>query len=254
MERMMTTTTRSAPATEQHLFTVVRHWRDLSAALTTRGQTWPPTMGIATLSRRDQDEEQAEAARHRAAALRALERSADRPGWTAAPLRLGILDTMTTVQDALLALTDQIAAEIQFAPVTPAPPRRSWPDDPRARQTAAADDARRNELALRQSRDPRRWRYASADRTVPRAGLWLLARVQGVRGPWRPLNDEQHTRVSTVARACARLVEHALDVGDGHIRLATACPGCGGLLDLHGGAGAKPVVRCTACGRTWTSN
>ncbi len=208
-------------------------------------------MGIGIISRHDQDAEQAEAATWRAEALRALERSPDQPGWTAAPLRLDVLDTMVTVEAGLLELADQIAAAVQHAPITPAPPRRSWPDDPRARRTAQADDVRRNQLALRESKNPRRWRYTGTQRTAPLAALWLLARTQGVRGPWRPLTYAEQHRIDTVARTSAGLVERALDVGDGRARLAAVCPVCSGPLDMHGGAGTDPLVRCTRCGKTW---
>ncbi|MGW6459110.1 hypothetical protein ACWF94_24840 [Streptomyces sp. NPDC055078] len=245
-------TTTHHTRTEQHLFTVVRHWRDLQTALGTRTQTWPPTMGIATVSARQQDAEEAEAATWRAEALRILERSPDQLGWTAAPIRLDVLDTIATVEAGLLELTDQLAAAIQHAPITPAPPRRSWPTDPRARRTVEQDDARRNLLALKQSKDPRRWRYIGTDRTVPRAGLWLLAQVQGARGPWRPITDPDRHRIAAVASTSARLVEHALDVGNERARLAAPCPICLGSLDMHGGAGSAPVVRCGSCGRIWT--
>ncbi|MGW1661036.1 hypothetical protein [Streptomyces microflavus] len=246
----MTTTTIAT--TERNLFTIAHHWRDLRDALATRGTTWPPTMGISTISRRDQDEEQAEAATWRAEALRALERDPAQPGWTAAPLRLDVLDTMVTVEAGLLELADQTAAAIQHAPITPAPARRSWPDDPRARRTAEADDRRRNQLALRESKNPRRWRYTGGQRTAPLAALWLLARTQGVRGPWRPLTEEEKHRIDVVARTSAGLVERALDVNDGRVRLAALCPMCAGPLDMHGGSGAAPVVRCASCGRTWS--
>ncbi|WP_327710061.1 hypothetical protein OG912_16930 [Streptomyces sp. NBC_00464] len=237
--------------TDQHLFTVVYHWRDLNDALATRPTTWPPTMGIGIISARAQTDEEREAAGYRAAALRALERSPDQVGWTAAPLRIDVLDTIRTVEAGLIELADQTAAAIQHAPITPAPARRSWPDDPRARRTAESDDRRRNQLALRQAKDPRRWRY-TGQRTAPLAALWLLARTQGVRGPWRPLTDEEQHRIDVVAAMSARLVERALDIGDNRARLDIRCPICDGPLDLHGGAGAAPVVRCAKCGRTWT--
>lgn len=106
-------------------------------------------------------------------------------GITTAPLRLDVLDAKLTVEAGLIELAEQTAAAVQHAPITPAPPRRSWPTDPRARRTAQADDTRRNRLALRQSKDPRRWRY-TGQRTAPLAALWLLGRTRGVRRPWRP--------------------------------------------------------------------
>ncbi|MFJ2292129.1 hypothetical protein ACIOG7_10510 [Streptomyces sp. NPDC087894] len=246
------TTTTNTTATQAHLFTIARDWRDLQTSLGTRGTTWPPAMGISTMSTRHQSEDEAEAATWRAEALRALERSTDQLGWTAAPLNLTVLDTMLTVEAGLLELADATAEVIQHAPLTPAPARRSWTDDPRARRTAEADDRRRNQLALRQSKDPRRWRYTGAQRTAPLAALWLLARVQGVLGPWRPLSEKQHDRIQHVAQASAGLIERALDMADGHVRLAALCPACHTVtLDMHGGAGEAPVARCVSCGRTW---
>ncbi|MER5677385.1 hypothetical protein ABT081_10650 [Streptomyces sp. NPDC002238] len=247
-------TTTNTATTQACLFTVAHHWRDLTASLATRGTSWPPAMGISLISARHQSDEEAEAVTWRAEALRALERSVEQPGWTAAPLNLTVLDTMLTVEAGLLELADQTAAAVQHAPITPAPARRSWPDDPRARAVAQADDRRRNQLALRESKNPRRWRYQGEQRTAPLAALWLLARVQGVLGPWRPLSDEQHDRIHAVARASAGLVERALDMADGHVRLAALCPVCHTpTLDMHGGAGVAPVARCATCGRTWTS-
>jgi hypothetical protein len=209
-------------------------------------------MGIATLSTRHQSAEDREAAHYRAEALRQLERSPEQPGWTAAPLRLDVLDALALVEAGLIELADQTAAEVQHSPISPTPPRAEWPANPRAYRAAHADAARRDLLAMKQSRDPRRWRFNGSSRTVPRAALWLLAQVQGVRGPWRPLSDDELLRVRAVARSSARVVEQVLDVGDGRVRLDAACPLCGGLLDMHGGAGVRPTVRCTGCGRTWT--
>lgn len=253
---MTTTDTQNTTATQHHLWTVARHWRDLTEALAARQNTWPPAMGISVLSNRHQSDEEAEAATWRAEALRALERSPDQPGWSAAPLRLDVLDTMRTVEAGLVELADQIAALIQHAPITPAPPRGFRPADRKARARWERDDARRDLLALKESKDPRRWRIAGTaeQRTADRAALWLLAQVQGVRGPWQALPDTELARIVAVAHSCALLVEHALDVGDERVRLAVLCPICHGLLDMHGGAGASPVVRCTSCGQTWTQH
>ncbi|WP_405683348.1 hypothetical protein [Streptomyces sp. NBC_00057] len=122
-------------------------------------------------------------------------------------------------------LADRTAAGVQHAPITPAPPRRSWPTDLRARRKAA-DDTRRNQLALRQSRNPRRWRY-TGQRTAPLSALWLLAPAQGIRGPCRPLTDEEQRQIDVVA-VSARAIERALDIGDGQVRLAELCPICDG--------------------------
>ncbi|MFE2600144.1 hypothetical protein ACFXCZ_27255 [Streptomyces sp. NPDC059396] len=259
------------PTAAENLWTVARHWADLDAALTARTPAWPPAMGIPTRDHRSDDE--AEAATWRAEALRLLERDPTQPGWTAAPLRLGTLDVLRTVEAALIELADQTAAAVQRAVITPSPARRARPprmrgsgfDFParlegRAGRVQAADDRRRDLLAFKDSRDPRRWYYASDPhraeddprRTVPRAALWLLARVQHAPGPvHRQLTPVEGDRIASVARAAARAVEHVLDVGDEHVVIMALCPDCGGRLTMYGGGGALPVVHCRSCGHIW---
>ncbi|WP_030747557.1 hypothetical protein [Streptomyces sp. NRRL F-5135] len=290
----MSTTRTPRPTTAQDLWTCARHWDDLTDALTARtGTTWPPP-AVPTATH-DPTSDHAEAATWRAEALRALERRPDQPGWTAAPLRLGILDTIRTVEAGLLELADQIAGQVQRPLITPAPPRRAprarsaapaqlrpaplvrfgtgerqpaefdFPNRStadRARRVQEADDTRRNLAALRDERDPRRWQLPASGqgaprsdwgrRTAPRAALWLLARVQHAPGPvHRRLTPRELARVATVAQTCARMVEHALDTGDGQARLGKQCPDCGGRLTMYGGGGAVPVVRCGGCGHLW---
>jgi hypothetical protein len=269
MERPMSTSPTTRTTAVSHLWTIARHWPDLTAALTTRPATWPPAMGIATLTHQP-DSPEAEAATWRAEALRVLERDPAQPGWTPAPLRLGVLDAMVTAHDGLLELADQTAAAVQRPAVTPAPVRRARPprhpraaapgfefpvrhEGPRARAVQAADDTRRDLLALRDAADPRRWSLAGdRRRTVPRAALWLLARTQHAPGPVRrKLTPRETDRISAVARTVAAIIGHALDIGDEHARLAQPCPACSGPLTMYGGGGAVPLVRCRTCGTIW---
>ncbi|MFC9429284.1 hypothetical protein [Streptomyces sp. NPDC056987] len=278
---MSTTRTPRPTAAVQHLWTIARHWTDLDDALTARTSTWPPPMGIPTLTRTP-DSEEAEAATWRAEALRILERAPDQPGWTAAPLRLGVLDTIRLVEAALVELADQVADLVQRAQITPAPPRRATPrrstppaspspagfDFPpvgsteQARRVQEHEDRKRDLAAMRDARDPRRWQLPASGRstphtdwgrrTAPRAALWLLARVQHAPGPvHRRLTPLETDRIATVARAAAGAVEHALDLADGRARVGRPCPGCGGPLVMHGGGGAIPVARCSGCGSIW---
>lgn len=229
--------------TAEHLRTIALRWTDLTDALATTGTTtWPPAGRMTDYLRAldDADAELAEAARWQAAYARQyLDRDPAQIGATRPPLRIAVLDTMRTVETALVATGDQVAAAVQRSPMAGAP--RSWP---------AADRARRNQLALADAADPRRWRYGGRH-TAPHTALWLLARVQDRPGPFTPLPDRERRLIANVAReACAR-VENALDIAARTAVIAEPCPDCGGRLDMHGGAGAAPVAHCTACGRTW---
>lgn len=240
---MSTTTTRLHP-----LAVIATHWRHLEDALgTPSAVTWPPAGLRGYLGALGAEEEQ-EAATWRAEALRALERSPEQLGQTAAPLRLAVLDTMTTVTEQLVDLADQTAAAVQRSPMTQAP--RSWP---------AADRARRDLLAQRDAADPRRWRYTGAPRTAVQAALWLLAQQQGVRGPWRPLGEQQRQAIETTAARAAEQVERTLDLASRTETLAMTCPRminvvfpCEGTIQVHGGSGAIPLAHCTSCGHVWT--
>ncbi|MEV7867452.1 hypothetical protein AB0P17_15425 [Streptomyces sp. NPDC088124] len=274
----MSTTRTPRPATAQHLWTIARHWPDLAEALTTRTATWPPAMGIAALAH-PADSEEAEAATWRAEALRLLERSPDQPGWTAAPLHLGVLDTIATVEGALIELADQTADAVQRPQTSPPPPRRATTrpgtagapggfDFPahattvQARRVQEHEDRRRALAAMRDARDPRRWQLPASGQGAPqadwgrrtgdRAALWLLARVQHAPGPVRRrLNPLETARITTVAATAARMVERALDLGAERARIAVPCPHCGGTVTMYGGSGVAPGAHCAGCGRTW---
>lgn len=226
----MTTTNAAA-----HLALVVTHWGDLADSLgTPTVTTWPPS-GIRnylrTLDAHDADEVRT---------ARQLDRSPDQIGATRPPLRIDILDTMRSVQAALVATADVIAAAVQRSPMPRAP--RTWP---------ATDRARRDQLADADAADPRRWRYQGTPRTAQEAAVWLLARVQGEGGPFRYLTDAEHRHVAVVARGAAERVERALDIGAQQRELERPCP-CGGRITIHGGAAAAPVAHCRGCGAIWT--
>lgn len=236
--------------TAQHLRTITLHWTDLTQALATTGTaTWPPAGRmndyLASIDRAD--EEELEAERHRALALRTLERDPSQVGETRPPLRIAILDTMRTVEAALVNTADQVAEVVQRPSMSFAP--RSWP---------TADRVRRDQLARADAADLRRWRY-SGRRTAMYAGLWLLARVERAPGPFFALPDTQVRLIANVAAGACERVERALDIADRIAALAEPCPRmvhtvfpCGGRIEMHGGAGASPVAHCTKCGHIWT--
>ncbi|MGX1909021.1 hypothetical protein ACWIID_09180 [Streptomyces phaeochromogenes] len=229
--------------TANHLITLLRHWPDLQDALSTRATgTWPPagrmTDYLNALDRLDAEEIEAE--RHRALALRTLERDPSQPGHSAAPLRIPLLDVMHAVQAALVHCADVTAAAVQRPPMGHLP--ASYP---------AADRARRELLAMRDASDPRRWKWTGT-RTAPLAALWLYCRVTDQYGPFRPLTGEQQAFLATVAAGACERVERALDIASRTAPLARPCPECGGRIEMHGGAGAPPVAHCTRCGHVWS--
>lgn len=230
--------------TAHHLRTITLRWTDLNDALGSTGTaTWPPagrmTDYLANLDHAD--EELAEAARWQAAYARQfLDRDPSQVGETRPPLRIAILDTMRTVEAALVTTADQVAAVVQRSPMPFAP--SSWP---------AADRARRDQLARADAADLRRWRY-TGKRTAMYAGLWLLARIERAPGPFIALPDTQARLIANVAAGACERVERALDIASRTAPLARPCPDCGGRIEMHGGAGASPVAHCTACGHVWS--
>ncbi|WP_086711201.1 hypothetical protein [Streptomyces antimycoticus] len=244
------TTTR---LTLTNLRVITTHWPDLHHALASTGTaTWPPAGRmadyLASIDRRTDDE--IEAADRRARALRDLERSPHQIGETRAPIRLHILDTMTAVEADLIECADDIAVRIQRLPMSHARPRKTWPADPKAYRRARADHTRRNQLADADAADPRRWRHVGT-RSGRHAAAWLLARVEGLPGPFDRLTDDQVRRIATIAASAARRVETALDMADHKAALAHPCPDCSGELVIEAGGGARPAVWCGRCGRTW---
>lgn len=170
------------------------------------------------------------------------------------PIRLVIADTMRAVEAALVHCADDIAQRVQRAPIV-GPTARRTATHPyltqREADIAAADRARRQQLAHADLVDPRRWRYTGR-RTAPHAALWLLARIKRAPGPCRRLTDDEEQRIGAVAAGAAARVERALDIAAQQRTLSTPCPDCGGAVDVHGGEGRVPVAHCTGCGRIWT--
>lgn len=231
--------------TPNHLITVIRHWPDLTEALgAASAPTWPPAGRMTDYLRATEqaDADELEAERHRALTLRTLERDPAQLGERPVPLRLTVFDTMRAVEAALVHCADVTAAVVQRSPMSGPP--ANWP---------AADRARRELLALRDSKDPRRWKFVGT-RTAPEAALWLYCRITDQHGPFRPLDDQQRAHIGNVAQGAAERVEQTLDVGERTATVARPCPECGGRLNLHGGAGANPIARCTACGHIWTEH
>jgi hypothetical protein len=230
-------------STAGHLYTVIRHWPDLKEALGAKSTpTWPPAGRMSDFVRdvEQRDADQLAAEHQRAVELRALERDPGQIGERPIPIRLTVHETMQVVRQDLLDCADHIAASVQ-RPVMGLLPE-GYP---------AADRQRRELLALKDRKDPRRWKWEGVRPDAPHTALWLLARVLGNPGPFRPLSVLQADHIAAVAKAAARKVEAALDVSGGTARLARPCPRCGGQLTVHGGAGATPVARCGTCGHLW---
>lgn len=224
------------------LRTIALTWPDLHAALGAPAVIGGFGRGLTayfnTVDALDPDE--VEAIGHRRAATRFLEQDAHLLGQRPIPIRLHVYETMRTIEAALTECADQIAAVVQRSPMSPAP--RSWP---------ATDRARRDRLAHADTIDLRRWRYTGT-RTAQYAALWLLARVQGGPGPFRPLDGAQQQHIAQVAAGARHRVEQVLDTGAETAALTTPCPDCGGIITVYGGAGASPLANCDRCGGVWS--
>ncbi|MBQ0827680.1 hypothetical protein [Streptomyces tagetis] len=223
--------------TATHLHTVINHWADLQQSLaTSQADTWPPVMGIARLHDHLKTDEAA-------TELRALERSPDQIGTTAAPLRIAILDTMTALDQQLVDVADQIASAVQRPPAS------------RVRSASSGDDVglQLATLILTDEADARRWSYTNPRlRTAPFAAAWLLARHDGAPGPFRKLTGVHHDQITAAAVWAAHQVDQALEMARRTQVLERLCPHCRGVLRIEGGDGSTPAVRCRGCGRTWT--
>ncbi|MCP3817816.1 hypothetical protein NLX86_06600 [Streptomyces sp. A3M-1-3] len=235
----MTTTTT------HHLRTIATRWTDLRDALGAPAQIGAFGLGLrgylAALEEPDLEE---------AAARRALERDPAQIGERPVPIRLAVYDTMRLVEAGLVECADQIAHSSQHPVMQPMAPHIGFHATERARKIAEADRQRRNALAAADATDPQRWRFTGY-RTATLAALWLCARVEGIRGPQRPLDEQQLRYVARVAQGAAERVERALDIAASKAGLERPCE-CGGRIEVHGGAGAIPVAHCTSCGRIWT--
>ncbi|NJP73386.1 hypothetical protein [Streptomyces sp. C1-2] len=275
-------TARNAPAALQ---LIVDHWEHLRALLDTRNpDTTRPASRAAYLRDLDQhDRDEALLAFQHAqqlttrhdehgrvfyecqhcdyvgegrAHLPRPDRAAVQLGERPVPLRLHVVDACRAVEAALCALADEIAADIQRAPITP--PRRGNANDPALRDLAL--------LATRDDADPRRWHYNMRGRTAPRAAAWLLARWNDEPGPCRKLSGRHRIVIAAVAREAAARVERTIGGVDERRTemVEQPCPWCSSELLLHTGGGEPDKVTCTGpdCGapvglvhgwRTWST-
>ena len=226
--------------TADHFKTVINHWTDLTDALgTNQADTWPPVMGIARLH----DHLRATEA---AVEQRALERSPDQIGASAAPLRIAILDTMTELDRRLVEVADGIAGAVQRMPTTRVPIRVAGPGDDIALQLRT--------LILTDEADARRWSFTDPRRrTAPYAAAWLLARHDGAPGPFAKLTGVHQDQIASAAAWAASQIEQALEMTRKAQVLERPCPHCRGVLRIEGGDGQAPAVRCRGCGRTWST-
>jgi hypothetical protein len=225
------TTTGAAVTTtaEQHLTAVITAWPQLTDLLTTRSSpSWPPADRAAYLRQLDQ---------HDAAEVAAARAADEGPlvlRETGAPLRLHVLDTMRMVTIVITTLADQIAAEVQRAPITSNRPSSLDPQTLEIERLAALD-----------ARDPDRWRHnRSADTSPVAAAEWLLARLTGEAGPCTPLTIRHREQIDRVAAEAARRIARVLGTERRHDPMPRPCPWSGGLLTLHHGGDQPEHVTC----------
>lgn len=227
--------------TATHLRTCAMHWRDLQDALGAPAIHNGFGIGLrghlAALEELDADRALMEA--HLARMDERADSDPDAPGQRPIPIRLAVHETMRIVHTQLLECADQIAGSVQ-RPIMGLLPDGYPP----------ADRHRRELLVMQDRADPRRWSWTSTRPDAPHAALWLLARVQGAPGPFRPLTPVQHDAIGRVAREAANRVERTLDIA-AQRRTLEQRHTCGGRIDVHGGEGRPPVAHCTGCGRVW---
>ncbi|GGJ81860.1 hypothetical protein GCM10011583_11660 [Streptomyces camponoticapitis] len=219
----MTTT----DSTIRALTTVLTNWDSLRDLLDTRSPSvWPPA---------DPAEYTAQLDQHDAAEVALTqEREHLVLREVGAPLRLHVLDTMRTVETALLQVADEIASEIQRAAITSSRPSSLDP---------VQFDIER--LAAHDARDPARWRYNRGPRTATAAAQWLRARAHGEAGPCTPLTDDHWQLLNRVASNAARRIEQLLGAERRHDAMPRPCPWCKGPLILHhGGVDEAEFVTC----------
>ncbi|MGY0023727.1 hypothetical protein ACVHNB_32755 [Streptomyces sp. YJ-C3] len=238
--------------TATHLRTIALHWTDLREAAGQPAQLGAFGLGLRGYLARLDDAEQLEYERHQAAHLRAQERDPMQLGDRPVPVRLHILDTMRAVEAALTACADDIARQVQRAPMSMPTARLATYSSQRAADIAHQDRQRQAALAQADLADPKRWRHTGR-RDAVRAALWLLARVEYRPGPCRAIDAAQARRIGKVAAGAAERVERALDIAAQTRTLAQRCP-CGGEIEMHGGEGRAPLAHCGGCGRIWTES
>jgi hypothetical protein len=232
--------TTPTPLTVAHLQTVIRHWTDLRDALETQQtDTWPPRGRLAYLAALDEADAELVRADDRA---EHAERNANSLGERPVPLRLPVLDTIRGVQAALVETADTIAGSGLQRPIyIPQNVGRGWTDELH-RQLLL--------LAAKDAADKRRWRFRG-ERSAADAAGWLLARVKGEPGPFRPLTEAHHRRITSVAQEAAARVEKALGLARQDDAVPRPCPRCGQPLTLHHGGGEPPEVTCKGGCRPW---
>lgn len=231
-----TSTPRTTSPAATYLTLIVYHWDDLTTALAAPNtSTWPPAGLRHHLHTTSNAEERAYRTAHRY-----LDRRPDQLGATAAPIRIGIIDTMRNVETNLRYCADTLAAEIQRPPMTGAPAH--W---------LPADRARRDQLAAADLADPRRWNWRGTPRSAPTTAAWLLARVEGHGGPFLPLAGRHRDHITKTAAAGAHAIEDALELARHSTPVDRPCPHCRGRLMVLGGDGEDPVVECQDCERKW---
>lgn len=240
--------------TATHLRLIVQLWPDLTDALTAPNTaSWPPSglrTYLAVVEREETEED--EARRHRDATARTHEGLPTPLAPSPAPMSVTVYDTMRAVETLLHATADAVAEHAQRPPIPMPAPRRAAYAKTRAERVAWADHARRVATAQADAADPRRWSWTGRRPDGRHTALWLYGRVQGAPGPFRPLTPAAEHHIATVARTALGQVERALDLAARTERLAPPCPDCAGTISIHGGSGAAPVARCTACGRIWS--
>jgi hypothetical protein len=231
--------TTSHSTAHADLTTIITRWDDLRDMLTTAApSSWPPAGRMADYQAQLTDDELAEL--HDQAAAERAERTALAPGERPVPIRLQVLDTITTLDTDLVHLADQIAASVQRPALSS--PRPAGPGDQvglAVRLAAAKDTA-----------DPRRWSWQRADRTGLTAATWLLARVDGAPGPFRALLPGERERIAGGAAGARRRIEHTLGLGRREDPIARRCP-CGGPMVMRQGGAMDPEVECQKCQIRW---
>jgi hypothetical protein len=260
-------TARRTPADDLQI--VIDHWTHMRALIDTSqtSDTWPPAMGRAEYLRALDDhdrDETAEMLQHAQQLVTRIDehgrvqyecarcdyvgegrahlprgdRDPHKLGERPVPLRLHVVDACRAVEAALVAVADQVAADIQRDTIKPL--RRAIPGDPAGLQLAM--------LAARDEADPARWHFTMGDRSAVRAAEWLLGRLRGDEGPCLPLTDRHREQIAVVAREAARRIERTIGgVGDRYeVRLdGRPCPYCGDVLTLYRGGGLDDVVVCS---------
>lgn len=255
---------------------VITHWTHMRALVDTSQapDTWPPTMGGHTRAHeldktRDDVARAIEHAQHLITRhdehgrvqyecvhcdyvgeggphIARTDREPGQLGERPVPLRLHVVDACLAVEAALCAMADEIAAEVQPAPVPSAIARRADYATDRAATVAAADRARRNEIAAADAASPHRWSFTMRGRTAVHAAEWLLARLDEP-GYCKPITNLHRASIAVVARGAARRIERTIGGVDARYSAVMddrPCPWCEGELTLHRGGGEPDIVTC----------